>query len=347
MKDSTSLQSTELTDRQQEFAEQVLRVEGEAILSLVLDTSFHQAVQLILDATGSDQTGTVVVSGLGKSGLIGKKLSATFSSTGTPSHWLHPVEAMHGDLGRVRRGDVAIMLSASGGTAEVVALATVLRQDDVPVIGIVASRASDLARLATVALCIGDVTEACPLDLSPTTSATSMLVLGDALALTVCYRRGFGLEDFRKVHPGGALGRQLMPVVSAMRFRAGENVALVAKGLSVSEALREAKQLGGRRTGAFLIVDDAKVLVGIYTDSDLRRLVVDARNIDTALSQPIEQVMTGNPHFLTADALVRDAVQMAREFRIDEIPVVDAGGRPLGLIDVQDLVAPKVVESQE
>lgn len=342
--ESTSMRLLDETDQQQAFAEKVLRVEADAVSHIQIDGAFHHAVQLILDATSGGKSGTVVVSGLGKSGLIGQKISATFASTGTPSHALHPVEAMHGDLGRVRRGDVVVTISSSGSTAELVALVTVLRQDDVTVIAIVARSRSDIARLATVTLCTGDVTEACPLNLAPTASTTAMLALGDALALTVSRRREFRIEDFRKVHPGGALGRQLMSIMDAMRLRAGVNLPVVRKGRTIAEALVEAEKSATRRVGACLIIDEDGKLAGIFTDADLRRLVVRSKDLRGAFNQPIETVMTVQPHCLLETDLVRDAVQMAREFRCDEFPVVDADGQPLGLIDVQDLVALKVIE---
>ena len=339
-------------DQDAEFARQVLDAEAQAIGRIEITPAFSKAVGVILDATqntrgGASQGGTggesVVVSGLGKSGLIGQKLSATLASTGTPSHFLHPTEAMHGDLGRVRRGDVVLILSFGGSTDEVVSLAGILKQDQVPVVSIVGKPDCDLARLSTVALSIGDVTEACPHNLAPTASTTAMLALGDALAMSVSRRRNFGVDDFRKVHPGGALGRQLMSVVQAMRFRVGDNVPLVMFDATVEQAVRaEVGSATGRRVGAVLIVDAQGRLAGIFTDADLRRLLIEKGQ--NALEQPINAVMTANPHRLTDNSLVRDAVGLVRELRIDEIPVVDADGKPLGLIDVQDLISLKVIE---
>lgn len=324
------------------FARRVLDAEAQAIAHVEVGPGFTAAVDLV-----SQLSGALVVSGLGKSGLIGQKLSATFSSTGTPSHFLHPTEAMHGDLGRVRRGDAVLLLSYGGNTEEVVALATCLGQDQVPVIAIVGKPGCDLDRLATVALHIGDVTEACPLNLAPTASTTAMLALGDALALAVSRRRGFGVDDFKRFHPGGGLGRQLMPVVEAMRFRCtgpDANLPLMTTDLTLEAAYRRAREHDPaiRRAGALLVVDSAGRLAGIFTDGDLRRLVFDAPG--RSLDQPIGDVMTRNPRALHDDALVRDAVQVMRERRIDELPIVDDAGRPVGLIDVQDLVALKVIE---
>lgn len=337
------------TDEQQAFAEQTLRAELDAIDRIQIGPSFHEAVDLILSRTSDDGAasagGWLVISGLGKSGIIAQKLSATFASTGTPSHFLHPTEAMHGDLGRVRRGDTVLILSYGGGTEEVVSLATILKQDGVPVIAITGKDSNDLARQSTVVLCIGDVTEACPLNLAPTASTTAMLALGDALALTTSRRRQFGVDDFKKVHPGGGLGRQIMSVTEAMRFKTGENVPLIERGQTLAQAYAEADRVaqssGIRRAGALVVTNDDGTLAGIFTDGDLRRLVFDG---DDVLEKPIEAVMTTNPRRLTDASLVRDAVQMVREFRIDEIPVVDGDGKPLGLIDVQDLMALKLIE---
>ncbi|MCX5661438.1 MAG: KpsF/GutQ family sugar-phosphate isomerase [Planctomycetota bacterium] len=326
------------------YARQVLASEAGAIQNIVIGDSFHAAVELILGASGGERHGAVVVGGVGKSGLIGAKISATFASTGTPSHFLHPAEAMHGDLGRIRRGDVVLLLSYGGSTDEVVTLATILRQDAVPVIAIVGQASSELGRLASVALPVGDVTEACALNLAPSASTTAMLALGDALALCVSRRRNFGVDDFRKIHPGGALGRQLMSITEAMRFRVGKNMPVVQAGVSVQEAFAQAEAFapGGRRAGALLVVDDKGGLAGIFTDGDLRRSFI--RHGSSAWTMPVGSFMTRNPRRLTDSSLVRDAVQMVREFRIDELPVVDVDGKPLGLIDVQDLVSLKVIE---
>ncbi|MFW6032348.1 MAG: KpsF/GutQ family sugar-phosphate isomerase [Phycisphaeraceae bacterium] len=324
-----------------DFARRVLDAEAEAIRRIPLGEDFDRALDLVLAAPGS-----LVVSGLGKSGLVGQKLSATFASTGTPSLFLHPAEAMHGDLGRVRRGDAVLLLSFGGNTEEVVSLAELLRQDDVPMIALVGQPGCDLGRLCTITLAIGDVTEACPLNLAPTASTTAMLALGDALALAVSRRRNFGVEDFRRLHPGGGLGRQLMPVLEAMRFQAGENLPLIPRDRTVeqayAEAERHAQASGLRRPGALLIVGKDGSLAGIVTDGDLRTALI--RQGPGVWQGPISKVMTARPTTLGDDAVVRDAVRIVREHRFDEIPVVDAEGRPVGLIDVQDLAALKVIE---
>ena len=330
---------------QASFAQDVLRAEADAVANVQIGPAFHEAVDVILDAV-ADNGGAVVVTGLGKNSYIAQKLSATFASLGTPSHFLHPTEAMHGDLGRVRRGDVVLAMSFGGNTEEVVALATLLRQDDVPVIAMVGDTDNDLARLATVALEIGALSEACPHNLAPTASTTATLALGDALALAVSKRRRFGVDEFKKVHPGGSLGRQLMPVAEAMRFKADHNLPLIKERLSVRRAYAQieshAQAAGLRRPGALLIVDDKGKLVGIFTDGDLRRSLIEKG--PEAWELAIGSLMTRNPMTLAHDSLVRDAVQLVREHRIDEVPVVDAKKKPMGLIDVQDLMALKVIE---
>ena len=324
------------TDR--DYAREVLRAEAEAVKNAgsLLDAGFDKALDLV---AGCD--GHVVVAGLGKSGIIAQKISATLASTGTPSHYLLPTEALHGDLGRVRAGDVVILLSYSGNTEEVLALAALLRQDGVPIVALCSKSDTHLGKLADAVLTIGDVTEACPHNMAPTASTTAMLALGDALALAASRRRNFSADDFRKRHPGGMLGRQLLPLADAMRLRAGENLPLLRDTLTV-QGLIDATSKGGRRVGATLLVDEADKLSGILTDADVVKLF--AKHGGGALAMPVSKVMTRNPKTLPISALVRDAVQLARELRLDEIPVVDDAGKPVGMIDVQDLIGLKVIE---
>lgn len=322
-----------------EFAAGVLRAEAQAVLNVIehLNGSFVSAVKLLAECRGS-----VVVGGMGKSGIIARKISATLASTGTPSHDLHPAEAMHGDLGRIRAGDVVVLLSYGGQTEEVLALAALLKQDRVPVVGITGNPNSHLAGIVTVHLCVGDVAEACPHKLAPTGSTTAMLALGDALALAVSRARRFSADDFKRRHPGGLLGRQMMPLIDVVRFRAGDNLPLVRDDRTVRQVLEEADRQP-RRAGAVMLVDAAGRMSGIFTDADLRRLIL--KHGPAAMSRPVAEVMTRNPRTLTAAHLVRDAVQLVREMRLDEIPIVDDDAKPLGLIDVQDLVALKVIET--
>ena len=347
-------------ESQRDFARQVLEAEAEAIRRVAIDQTLDDAVAVVRAATAAG--GALVVTGLGKSGLIGQKLSATFSSTGTPSHFLHPVEAFHGDLGRIRRGDAVLLLSYSGNTEELLTLAEVLRQDGVPMVALTrdAGPGNGLSRLADVTLAVGDITEACALALAPSSSTTATLALGDALALSVSRSRKFTADQFQKHHPAGGLGRQLTAVVDAMRFyapRPGEaageddgpaagNIPLIRLGTEVSAAYaaaeRQAKDSGLRRPGALLMVDDAGRLAGIVTDGDLRSALIETG--PEVWRGPIDAIMTRQPTTLPDTALVRDAVHIVRQKRFDEIPVVDADRRPVGLIDVQDLAALKVIE---
>jgi len=328
-------------DAPRAIAERVLRAEAEAVLAVVerLDAAFDAAAARLIGCQGN-----AIVSGLGKSGLIGRKLSATLASTGTPSHFVHPSEAMHGDLGRLGPRDLLLLLSFGGETDEVLALAAVARQDGLGVVSITGGRDNHLARLSDACLAVGPIDEACSHNLAPTASTAAMMAMGDALALAVSEGRRFSADEFRKRHPGGSLGRQLLPVASVIRFRAGENLPLIDERLTVAEVLRQASAAPSkpRRAGAVLLVDAEGRLSGLFTDGDLRRVL--AKLGAAALDQPIAEAMTRQPRTLGAGAVVRDAVQMMRELRVDEIPVVDDAGRPVGLVDVQDLVALRVIE---
>jgi len=325
---------------EQEFVAAALRAEAGAVERIAARVERSEAAGLskALDILAAC-SGHVVVSGIGKSGLVGAKISATLSSLKQPSHAIHPCEAMHGDLGRIRRGDVALLLSYSGETEELLALASVLRADRVPCVGISRRDGSSLARLCDAHVPLGEMEEACPLNLAPTASTTAMLALGDALALALARRRNFAADDFHRIHPGGMLGAGLRPITDVLRFRVGGNLTVVHQNASVRDAVREAG--AGRRAGAVMLVDDQGRLSGIFTDGDLRRLIND--DVEH-LARPIREVMTSHPQHLTVDDLVRDAVRLVRERRLDEIPVLDREGRPVGLVDVQDLVAMKVVE---
>ena len=322
------------------FLERVLRAEADALAALP-DRACPRAVDAVdLLARTADEGGAVLVTGFGKSGLIGQKISATLASLGVPSHPIHPAEAAHGDLGRIQPRDCLLALSNSGETHEVVALASILRQDGVPIVAITSGEpGSALERLATVPLYIGPIREADDGILAPTCSTTAALALGDALALAAARRRAFTPEDFARRHPGGSLGGLARPVVEVLRFTVGKNLPVVAMGETVRSALSRA-DAAGRRPGALVVADDRGALAGIFTDGDLRRLVL---RDPAGLDQPLGEVMTRSPRALRDDALVRDAVNLARELRADELPVVDAQDRPVGLLDVQDLLAMRVV----
>jgi len=327
-----------------DLARAVLLDEADALRAAAerVGEGFTAAVDLLEQCHAAG--GTVLVAGLGKSGLIGSKIAATMSSLGVVAHAVHPTEAAHGDLGRFRPSDVAICLSHSGETDEVCALAATLRQDGLPIIAITRSTDSTLGRLAAAVLEDGVEREAAtdlndPSPPAPTSSTTAALALGDALCLAIARRLRFTDADFARRHPGGQLGGLLRPVTELLRFRAGDNLPVVAPTLTVADALGEAARVV-RRPGALLIAEPAGPLAGIFTDSDLRRLVLsDAGGLD----RPIAEVMTRGPRTIPDTALARDAVAMIREHRQDEIPVVDHAGVPVGLLDVQDLVAMKLV----
>ena len=333
------MKTTKERDTEAAFITEALEAEADAIRHVceragtVERTNWQDAIDVLERCDGH-----VVVSGMGKSGLVGAKISATFTSLGQPSSLLHPAEAMHGDLGRVRANDVVLLLSFSGETEEVVNLAAILKADGVARIGISSSPNSGLARLCTVHLSLGDLTEACPLNLTPTASTTAMLALGDALALALSRRRSFGAEEFRRRHPGGMLGAGLRPILDVLRFKVGRNLPVVRDNVTVRDACEQTQT--GRRPGAVVLVDEQGRLSGIFTDGDLRRLLLeDPQGMD----RPIVEVMTRRPEHLGGDDLLRDAVRLMRENRHDEIPVCDHDGKPVGLVDVQDLIALRVV----
>ncbi len=290
--------------------------------------AFDVAVTMVLECRGQ-----VIVTGMGKAGLVGQKISATLASTGTPSFFLHPAEALHGDLGRVRPGDLVLAMSNSGETAEVSMVMGAVRKLGVPLIGMTGRSDSTLGRHADCVLDIGRIEEACPMQLAPTASTTVMLALGDALAMAVLEDREFGPRDYAQFHPGGALGRSLLRVDEVMRT--GDALPLVRAGTSVMEALTQTAQAKGR-PGASLVVDSDGRLAGIFTDGDLRRLL-EGGAFDR-LNGPIDDVMARAPKVLAPGDLAVDAHRLLRENRIDNAPVIDADRRPIGLIDVQDLI---------
>lgn len=311
------------------YARDILRMEGQALVQLAdeLDHEFCRAVELLFKCSGS-----VLVTGMGKAGLIGQKISATLASTGTRSHYLHPGEAYHGDLGRIHRSDVVLVLSQSGETDEVVRLLPALATFGVPVIAITGRPQSTLGRAATVIIDLGRISEVCGLGLAPTTSTTLMLGMGDALALVTSRQSGFGAEDFARFHPGGSLGRKLSKVSDHMRPLAECRIA--AENVSVREALSCGSR-PGRRTGAVMLTDAAGKLTGIFTDSDLVKLLEQHR--EHALDSPICAVMTRQPSTVVASARMAEAVSLLARRKISELPVIDSTGRPIGLIDITDI----------
>lgn len=330
-------------------AREVLRSEAASIgiVAEKLGLKIVEAMRLIFART--DETaaagspaaiGVVVTSGVGKPGLVAQRISASFASTGTPSHFLHPVEAMHGDLGRVRRHDVAILLSYSGETDELVHLLDMLKRQQVATVAITATRDSTLGKLADITIETGRIEEVCPHGLAPTTSVNCLSAVGDALVLGVMSMREFSKEDFAAFHPGGSLGRKLLKVGQAMEFKVGENLEVIPESMNVQDVLAK-DPTTGRRAGAVVVVDARGVLSGVFTDGDLRRHL---RSDSALLTRPIATVMTRNPKRIHRDALASEALALFNRYRIDELPVVDDANRPIGLIDVQDLVRLRVVE---
>jgi arabinose-5-phosphate isomerase len=277
--------------------------------------------------------GRVAVTGVGKSADIGQKLVGTFNSTGTRAYLLDATRAVHGDLGMVHPDDAAVLLSHSGESEELLKLLAPLRPLASKLIAVTGNAASTLARAADVAVVYGPVQEACPLALAPSTSTTIMLALADALAFALSERRQFTAEDFARYHPAGSLGKKLATVDSAMRRGAELRVAAVTETVrSVFAAARHR----GRRTGAIMLVDANGRLAGLFTDSDLARLFEG--HADAAFDRPVEDVMTRSPVVVTAGARVADAVELLKARKISELPVVDADGRPVGLLDITDLI---------
>lgn len=313
------------------LGKQILRREAQSIqlLAKQLDARFLQAVYRILHCKG-----TVIVSGMGKAGLVGQKISATLSSTGSPSHFLHPAEAIHGDLGKIKSSDVMLIFSQSGETEEIIRILPSLRSLRVPIIAVTASEHSTLARNAEIVLPMGRLDEADRNGLAPSTSTTVMIALGDALALTVSERRGFQAEHFAKLHPGGALGRKLSLVDEHMRSLDRCRVA------PDSETVREVfarHRISGRRSGAILLTQRDGRLSGIFTDSDLARLF--ERHDEHLLDAPIRCVMTLKPASVISGTRMLEAIAIMGERRISELPVTDANDKPLGMIDITDVVA--------
>jgi arabinose-5-phosphate isomerase len=305
-----------------------LRIERKALqrLEAKLDRSFEMAVALLANCPGR-----VVVTGMGKPGFIGQKISATLSSLGIPSLWLHPAEAAHGDLGRVTAGDVVVALSHSGETEELVHLLPMLKRIGARLIAITGRPDSKLAKAADVVLHTHVRNEASPWGLVPTASTTAMLALGDAMAVVLSEEKGFSPKDFAALHPGGVLGKRLTLRVEDL-MRTGPANPLVRETESVQRVLLEITKA---RAGSASVVDGKGHLVGIFTDGDLRRHVESDPNI---LKRKVSEVMTRNPKTLPVGHLAVEALKLLKAHRIDEIPIVDEHHRPVGLLDIQDLL---------
>lgn len=319
-----------------DYARKVIESEAEAISTLVntVDGSFIMAAEMIYNCSGS-----VVVSGIGKAGIIARKISATLASVGTPSHFLHPAEAVHGDLGRLRKNDIVMVLSYGGETDEVIRLINLVKQLDIKLIAVTGAGDSTLCKYSDVILCIGKLSEACPLGIAPSVSTTCMLALGDALAFTVMKARNFSVEDYVRFHPGGSLGAKLMTVGQSMMFRRGEKLPIAHIDDTIKQMLEKTTDV--KRHGAVMVVNGDGALAGVITDADLRRLISSSG--EGAFAMKAGDIMTANCKKITVDSLAAEAAALFHKHRIDELPVIDSNGKPVGLIDVQDILTIKVV----
>ncbi|MGL4554371.1 MAG: KpsF/GutQ family sugar-phosphate isomerase [Gemmataceae bacterium] len=322
-------------DDRLDYARRLVRAEAAALNQAAdrLDGTFLDALAL-LGPVAADGRGRLAITGTGKSADIAQKLAGTFSSTGTRAYLLDATKAVHGDLGMLHPDDVALVLSHSGESDEIIRLLPPLRELSRAVIGLTGNRAGTLARMADVALVYGPLEEVCPLGLAPSASTTAMLGIGDALALTVSRQRDFSRDDFARYHPAGSLGKKLAKVESVMR-RGGE-LRTAPVGCTVREVFAQARR-GARRSGAVLLLHADGRLAGLFTDSDLARLI-EARR-DDALDGPISAVMTARPYALPVGARVAEALDLMQRHKISELPVLDAEGRPAGMIDITDLVS--------
>lgn len=310
-----------------EIAKQVLKIEAEAVARLAdrLDGNFDKSVEMMLACRGR-----VIVTGMGKPGLIGRKISATLASTGTPSVFLHPAEAVHGDLGMVVSDDIVVAISNSGETEELTRLLPLLKKLGAKLISVTGNPKSTLAEHSDLVLDVSVEKEACTLNLAPTASTTAMLAMGDALAVALVERRGFKEKDFAFYHPGGKLGKQLMVVKEVMRT--GESHPIVTAETPVKEVLLRITEA---RAGCATVVDKKGKLAGVFTDGDLRRSL--ARD-GAILEKPVRLLMTLKPVSIQEEALVAEALRLIQQKRIDELVVVNHAGRPVGLLDEKDIL---------
>lgn len=307
------------------YAEDILRIEAQAVANLKISEDFSTAVGEILECKGR-----VVVTGMGKAGLVGNKIAATFASTGTPSLAVHPAEALHGDLGMITRQDIVLAISNSGETEELCRLIPAIKRIGAKVVAMTATRENGLAKLSDLTLEIGKIEEACPLGLAPSASTTAMLALGDALALTVQKERNFDREQYAMYHPGGSLGRSLMKVREVMRTDLDN--PCVKPDAPVKQVLLAITKA---RAGAAIVINEDGRLEGIFTDGDLRRHIENGKDI---LNSEVSAVMTKNPICVEGGKLAVEAARIMKEKKIDELPVVDERQKVIGMLDVQDLL---------
>ena len=333
MHDSPAPNQAHVAQRAIRLARDTFAIEAEAIhgLGARLDSGFSECVRLILALQGR-----VVVMGMGKSGHIGRKMAATFASTGTAALFVHTGEAIHGDLGMIRAEDLVVAISNSGESAELDVLLPVVKRLGARVVALSGNPESTLARHADVFLDCSVAKEACPLNLAPTASSIAQLAMGDALAVALLDARGFKAEDFARSHPGGALGRKLLTHVRDV-MRTGEQVPSVTPGATMGEVMREMSRKG---LGAVAVVGALGQALGIFTDGDLRRLVEKGSDLRLLTAA---DVMHSNPRVVAADALAADAAQIMEQHRITSVLVVDADGVLCGAVNSNDLMRAKVI----
>ncbi|HCU0824275.1 KpsF/GutQ family sugar-phosphate isomerase [Acinetobacter baumannii] len=306
-----------------------LRIEQQAIdvLATQIDDRFNRACEILLQCKGR-----VVITGMGKSGHIGRKMAATFASTGTPSFFMHPGEAGHGDLGMLVRGDVLIAISNSGKSDEIMMLMPLIKHLGVPLITISRDDKGPMPQNADIALTLGESDEACPLGLAPTSSTTTTLVLGDALAVALLEARGFTADDFARSHPAGALGKRLLLHVKHL-MHTGEELPKVSPDTPMNQVLYE---ISNKRLGLTTIVDEQDHLLGIFTDGDLRRLIDKQQGFDVNL--PVSEVMTKKPSTISQEARAVEALQQLNQKKISQFVVVDDQNKVIGVISMHDLI---------
>ncbi|HEA84223.1 MAG TPA: KpsF/GutQ family sugar-phosphate isomerase [Thermodesulfobacterium geofontis] len=311
-----------------ERAKEILKTEKEGLeeISKNLDSSFIKAVDLILNIKGR-----VVITGVGKSGIIGRKISATLSSTGTPSFFLHPVEALHGDLGMVTPEDILLAISYSGNTLEVCELASILKKRNIKIISFTGNLESRLAKLSDIVVNTKIPKEACPFNLAPTTSTTATLALGDALAICLFELKGLSSEDFRKNHPGGSLGERLKVKVKEIMLT-DEKIPVVSEGTLLEDAIVE---MDKKRLGCVLIINSLQILTGIITDGDLRRIFLKYK---TYSNIKVEEVMTKNPKVIEENRLASEALEMMEKYLITVLPVINYDQKLVGILHLHDIL---------
>lgn len=320
-----------------DLAKRVLKIEADAVAALIdrIDERFEQAVEMILDCKGR-----VVVTGMGKSGLIGKKIAATLASTGTPALFLHPAEGIHGDLGMVTRGDTVIALSNSGETEEIARMLPSLKRLGIKIIALTGNTDSTLAKNSDVVIDVGVKEEACPLGLAPTASTTATLAMGDAIAVALLDKRGFREEDFACFHPGGTLGKRLLLRVRDL-MHIGDAIPAVSEATLIKDAIYE---ISSKKMGVTSVLDSAGKLVGVISDGDLRRWMERTEKTgENLLAKKAKDIMTKNPKVTNREALAAEAVAIMEKNSITCLIVTDHDAKPEGVIHLHDLLKAGVV----